>query len=159
MTMTRIRWRNVARLAAGAAVAAVLVAFTGAMVKPKPPQPLPADVGLDGIRGQAVAYASPEHADRRHPRPPADEPPRDRVSPPPKPHHQRRGLTPQQPNDPPAPKPPAPAPPDGMAVSAPAAVPMPAAEPPADEPPSSEPTSPSQSSPENHGPSQFGFEQ
>ena len=38
MGKTRIRWRNVARLAAGAVVALVLVALTAAMLKPKPPQ-------------------------------------------------------------------------------------------------------------------------
>src|SRR5690349_22662928 len=47
------------------------------MLEPKPPQPLPADVGLGGVTGQAVAYEPPSHhrkrgtAERVHAEPPA----------------------------------------------------------------------------------------
>src|SRR4051794_16484953 len=99
MGKTRIRWRNVARLAAGAAVAALLLALTGAMLKPKPPEPLPADVGLDGIRGQAVAYTPPERTHEPDRRPRRDEPSAEHVSPAPKHHpsHRSSSVAPQAP--------------------------------------------------------------
>lgn len=62
-TLKRIRWRNVARLAAGAALLVVLAeALPGLLRAPQPP-PLPADVGLPA----ATAFAmrpTPAEADR-----------------------------------------------------------------------------------------------
>jgi hypothetical protein len=154
MGKTRIRWRNVARLGAGAIVAALLVALTGAMLKPKAPQPLPADVGLDGIRGQAVAYTPPEHPPRRDARPARPQPAQEHPLPPPA-HHRKHAAPARQPvSEPLAPAPPAAAPPP---VSAP--------EPPANEPPvqQPQPEPPPQQAPapppKSHSPSQFGFEQ
>jgi hypothetical protein len=158
MGKTRIRWRNVARLAAGAAVAALLVALTGAMLKPKAPQPLPADVGLDGIRGQAIAYAPPERADRADPRPPKSAPVKEHRSPPAA--HHRQPAPPPPPHAPPALTPAVPA---ATPPPPPPPTPVPAPEPPANEPPAPEPTPPDPPSPpsppQSHAPSQFGFEQ
>ena len=56
MDRARIRWRNVARLAAGAVLAGLALALAPGLLTPSEPPPLPADVGL--ATGPEGVYAA-----------------------------------------------------------------------------------------------------
>ncbi len=57
MDRTRIRWKNVARLAGGVAAGATLIAVVPGLLQPGAPAPLPPDVGLETGTSGAIAYA------------------------------------------------------------------------------------------------------
>ena len=164
---TRIRWVNVARLAAGAIGCVALVLGMPALLERPEPPPLPSDVGLSPAAmppsGQLrAARSEPEHHRAAHI--PKERPPERKASPrdrePRRPARRREaepGPPPRAPREPrqtpvaapaPAPAPPPPAPPP---APEPAYVPPPTAPPPAPEP---QPASP----PPSSGPPEFGFE-
>src|SRR4051794_37567385 len=70
-TGTRIRWQNVAKLAAGVAGCVALVAGLPALLDRPQPPPLPAGIGLTHVRDRApgaalsAARAVPRHAKSR----------------------------------------------------------------------------------------------
>lgn len=183
MDRTRIRWRNVGRLAGGLGAGALLLVVVPALLEPADPAPLPADVGLDpapasGYADLAVARREGRPARRRPERPAAADGPDSRARPPagPRPDPRRarrdRHSIPSPAGDAPegaaaaAPGtvPPAPAP----APTAPPAPPPVATPPPpaATAPPSPAPTSPPEPAgdrdehepPPPPSPSAFGFE-
>ena len=67
MDRARIRWRNVARLAAGAVLAGLALALGPGLLTPSEPPPLPADVGLaTGPERVYAATGAPPGAQRPH---------------------------------------------------------------------------------------------
>jgi hypothetical protein len=186
MDRTRIRWRNVGRLAAAVGGAGLLVGVVPGLVEPPEPKPLPADVGLATPAG-AYAYEPPGRARggrsegdtrgrgprdgrERQPRP-SPERPRRRptvepdAGPPPKPAPESTPEPAPAPDPAPAPAPaPEPAPtPAPEPAPAPAPPPAPSAPPAPSPPPAPEPEEPSPPAPDDEpdpprGPAQFGFE-
>jgi neural Wiskott-Aldrich syndrome protein len=159
MDRSRIRWRNVGRLAAGVAGGGVLLIVGPGLLDPPEPPPLPADVGLATGASEAVATfgeppmaaeATPPEPERRtrHRREKPTEaqgaaPGRDGRR-----DHDRDGRvrTPAAVPAPPAGTPfPQPTPPPTVAIAAP--IPPPIKSPP--------PVAPA---PASTGPAEFGFE-
>jgi hypothetical protein len=157
MDRTRIRWRNVGRLAAALGGAAALVGVLPGLLTPPEPEPLPSDVGLVAGTTGAHAYAPPKPS-RTARRGPAGGGR----------NHRRRGAAPERPRPDRSPSPlpaetpgngspqasrltGAPAPPEPPPASPPAPGPTPAPEPapaPAPEPaPVPAPPRPPQPSP------------
>src|SRR5436189_1089196 len=127
-TGTRIRWQNVAKVAAGlAACVALVIGLPAFLERPEPP-PLPADVGLTHVGGGApVASLSSARATSRHPKS--------------RPAHKReRDVRPKRPHEPkPAPKHRKPGRPEHSAAPQPTPVAVPAPPPPAPSPPTPAP--------------------
>ena len=70
MDRTRIRWKNVGRLAGGIAAGAALIAVVPGLLQPGAPAPLPPDVGLETGTSGAIAYADKPAGGRERPRAP-----------------------------------------------------------------------------------------
>jgi len=169
MARTRIRWRNVGRVATAVGAGGLLIGVVPGMLEPPDPEPLPADVGLaTGATGaHAYAPAEPARTKTEAGEPRDSEPPERKRERYPPDRHPAGGQDPPArggggsavppavvPDPPPASAPSAPA-----TVGPPAPAPAPASAPPEPEPPSDEPTpEPSPDHDPPSGPSQFGFE-
>ncbi len=98
MDRTRIRWRNVGRLAGGLGAGALVLIVVPGLLEPGDPRPLPADVGLDPGAAGDYAYVPATRGRRERPSPQRHPAPRGGVShpqptPPPRrhrDHHERQ---------------------------------------------------------------------